>query len=217
MKKLIIIGSVFFVIQHVWAAENNQTPDLQFRIPLYVQYIPQQTNTMGSLGVAARVIFSDITVTNNGSAMFLAVGPLWQYGERGSVVEILGGARVNEDGYYDPLVNILVLDRSFTKLNLMADIAYFPREERRRLYGLFIADTPLTLGKYTMRYGLESENIISLTGKKDSFGIGPRIVFPLPLTKISPSLTGAFSVGYQYRNDRDFVRGYLSLTYKFGK
>lgn len=197
-------------------ARHDSSVDFQFRIPLHLQYIPEQTNAFGKFGIGAWVGFPDITATENESSHLLLAGPLWQYDNKGSWVEFLGGVRNNKDGFRDPLANIRWRDRSLGPLQITADLAYFPQMERRRLYSLVTADVPLPIYKYQMRCGVEAETIISFTGKADSYGAGPRLVFPIPLQRWSSHLTSSFAVAYQMRNDRDFVRCYLSLTYLFG-
>lgn len=200
------------------AGELANTPfDFQFRIPIHIQYVDIYNSELGNFGLAGWTIFSDITALKNETASLHVFGPLWQYDKNGSWLEVMGGFKRNDDGYNEPVFDIRLLDRNIPRVNLMAEIAYFPREERRRLYTWMAADTPISLGKYQIRLGIESENIFSCVGKKDSLGIGPRVVMPLPIEKISPSLSSSFTVTYQSRNDQDFLRCYLGLTYRFGR
>ncbi|OHA24944.1 MAG: hypothetical protein A3C79_03100 [Candidatus Taylorbacteria bacterium RIFCSPHIGHO2_02_FULL_45_28] len=202
--------------------QSAEKPDdslaFQLRIPIHLQFTGLHTNSLGSFGIAAWTIFSDVTEEDNNTANFNVIGSLWQYGERGSWLEVMGGYKRTEDGFNDPALDIRLFDRTVPKVNIAAEIAYFPREERRRLYTWLAMDIPISLRKYQARIGLESENIVSCSGRRDSLGIGPRLVLPLPfVSKISPALSSSLTTTYQYRNDRDFVRCYLGLTYKFGK
>lgn len=220
MKKLhLCLGTMLFLatVKADAGELGNTSFDFQFRSLFHIQYVDLHTNKLGSFGLAGWAIFSDVTAKNNETASFHVLGPLWQYGKKGSWFEVMGGLRRNEDGYNDPVVDLRLLDRTFSRINLMAELAYFPREERRRLYTWMAADTPIPLGRYQMRLGIESENIFSYSGQRDSWGIGPRLVFPIPLQKISPALSSSLAVAYQHRNDQDFLRCYLGLTCKLGR
>lgn len=196
----------------------EESPDFQLRVPVHLQYFGLHTNTAGNFGLAAWNIFADVTAPRNETATFSAFGPLWQYDTKGSWIEIMAGFRRNEDGYVDPALDIRLSDRTFRRLGLFAELAYFPKEERRRVYAYLAADTPVQLGSYAVRVGFESESILSLAGKHDSLGIGPRLVLPLPfVSRISPHLSSSISIGYQYRTDQDFVRCYVGCTYVFGR
>ncbi|MES2471041.1 MAG: hypothetical protein V4526_02305 [Patescibacteria group bacterium] len=201
------------------ASKPDQSLDVQARFPINIQYLNQNTNRFINAGATVRLIFPDVTAKDNETARLYLAGPLISYGKQGSTVELLGGERHNEDGFQDPIVNLRLLDRSLPRLYIGADLMLFPREERRRLYSLFTLETPLLIGSYQMRYGLESDNTFSFAGKEDSIGFGPRVVFPLPLQKISQHLTAALAVGYQVRSgsDPDFLRCYFTLTYRLGK
>ncbi|MEK9201111.1 MAG: hypothetical protein AAB909_04020 [Patescibacteria group bacterium] len=211
---LLLVG-----VTNTQAADKKETtPDFQLRLPVHIQYVGLYTNHVGRFGLAAWNIFSDVTHEDDPTATFSILGPLWQYDKKGSWFEIMGGVRRGEDGYVDPAIDIRLHDRTLSWIHITAELAYFPREERRRLYGYLAVDTPIRLGTYQMSVGFESENIISYSGKEDSFGIGPRLVLPIPwIKKISPSLSSSFTLAYQHRNDRDFVRCYLGCMYVFGK
>lgn len=218
MKKLYPYLTALFLYFMLLNAKGDENLDLQFRIPFHLQYSGLYTNSLGNFGLAAWNIFSDVTEKHNKGANFFATGPLWQYGEKGSWLEIMGGFKRNENGYNDPAIDIRLFDRTLPRLNLAAEISFFPRQERRRIYGWLAADTPIPFGGYQARVGLESEGVVSLIGKRDSFSIGPRIVLPLPfVSRISPHLSSSLTTTYQFRNDGDFVRCYLGFTYKFGK
>lgn len=195
----------------------EEAPDFQVRIPFHVQYPRIETNEWGSLGLAAWALFPDVTAKGNETSTLNVVGPMFTYGGRGSWIEVLGGFRANDNGYMDPIADLRFLDRSFTKVNIFGELGYFPRAELRRMYVLVGADIPIPLGKYEPRLGFESEDIISYAGKKDSLGIGPRVLLPLPLGKFIPGLSSSVALAYQFRNDRDFLRCYLGFTYTIGK
>ena len=125
----------------------------------------------------------------------------------------MGGCKRNEDGYLDPFINLRFLEKRIPHLNIGGDLEYYPGEKRERFYSLITADTPISLGKYSIRVGLESENIFSFSDKKDSLGVGPRIVLPIP-QKMLPFFTSSLTVGYQLRSDKDFLRCYITFTYQ---
>lgn len=221
MKTLVcLVTAMFLGVIRVQSAEkpSESSVAFQLRIPIHLQYTGLHTNNLGSFGIAAWTIFSDVTEKNNNTASFNVVGPLWQYDKKGSWLEVMSGYKRTEDGFSDPALDVRLFDRTLPKVNIAAEIAYFPREERRRIYTWLAADTPITLGNCQMRVGFESENILSCIRRKDSLGIGPRVVLPLPfVSKISPLLSSSIVTTYQHRNDRDFVRCYLGITYRFGK
>lgn len=218
MKKVTILAIFLALVETmspVYGEEmGNSGVDFQLRIPFHLQYVPESWNkNKGTeFGIAGWAILPDVMAKNNNTASFLVFGPLIKYGE-GNWVEIMGGSRINDDGYIDPLINLRFLEKRIPRLNVFGDVEYFPGEKRQRLYSLFSADTPLNLGKYVVRVGVESEDIFSFSGKKDSLGIGPRIVLPLP-KKMSPFLTSSLTIAYQCRSDRDFLRCYLTFTYQ---
>ncbi len=191
--------------------------DFQLRIPLHLQYSNIYSNNVGSFGIAAWNVFGDVTAHDRETATLSIAGPLWKYDNKGSWLEVMGGWRRSGDGYNEPVADLRFLDRTIRRLNIFGEVAYFPRVERRRFLTTLAIDTPIPLGSYKIRIGFESENIISCIGKPDSFGIGPRLVLPIPFNRISPSLSAALAMTYQYRNDRDFFRCYLGVTYAFGK
>jgi len=198
----------------IYAEEiGNSNVDFQLRIPFHAQYVPEswKVDDKTELGIAGWAVLPDVMARGNNTATLFACGPLLKYGD-GSWAEIMGGCKRNEDGYTDPFVNLRFLEKRISRLNIGGDLEYYPGEERRRFYSLLTADTPISLGKYSMRAGLESENIFFFSGKKDSFGVGPRIVFPIP-QKLSPHFAVALTIGYQHRTDRDFLRCYLVFTY----
>ena len=218
MKNLytVILSTMF--LQAIIMSDESKYFDFQLRIPLHLQYGDLYTNRLGKFGFSAWSIFSDVTDDNNRTANFNIAGPFVQYGQKGSWLEVMGGFKRTEDGYYDPAVDVRLLDKSLPRLNIRAELAYFPSESRRRFYAWIAMDTPVPIGKYQVLAGFESEDIVSYSGKNDSLGIGPRLVVPLPfVSKISPSLSSSITITYQFRNDRDFVRCYLGLSYVFGK
>ena len=211
---VILVCAALFRTAPATAAETQSEPDVQLRIPIHYQIPFSTTNDVWSrFSLAAWTVLSNITAKDNNAQSLLVGGLSYDYGAKGSWIELLGGAKLTQDGYRDPLVNVRFLDKSFTRLSLSGDLEYFPRLERGRFYALLAADTPIRLWEYTFRLGVESENIFSFSGKDDSLGIGPRVVFPLPI-KIHPSITATFTVGYEFRNDRDFVRGYFAINYR---
>jgi hypothetical protein len=211
-SRIFVILLLLTLDARVIGAEDGGT-DFQIRIPFHIQYPSIKTTTMGSFGLGAWTILPDVTATNNQAALFAVIGPLWQYDKKGSWVEIMGGSRRNEHGYKDQVIDLRLLDRTLTKINVITELAYFPRKERKRFYIYVAVDTPISLGKYKMRLGIESENVFSLSGKKDSLGIGPRLVLPIPLGNVSSSISSSFTATYERRNDRDFVRCYLGTTW----
>ncbi len=220
MKYLIsAIATILVVVHQSAAADKAENPDIQARFPLHIQYLGLKTNSLGDFGIGIWNIFLDTTAKNNETRSFNLIGPLWQYDKKGSWFEILGGCIRNEDGYNDPIVDLRILDRTLPRINLTSEVGYFPRKERERFYTFLAADTPVQLGEYQVRVGFETENILSFAGKEDSLGIGPRLVLPIApklLKRVSPGLSSSCTIAYQCRNDVDFLRLYVGVTYKFG-
>lgn len=192
---------------------GNSDIDFQLRIPFHLQYAPESwANEKMTFGIAGWAVLPDVMANGNNTASLFAGGPLLKYGN-GSWAEIMGGCKRNEDGYSDAFINLRFLEKIIPSLNIGGDLEYYPGQARRRFYCLLTADTPVALGKYSMRVGIESENIFSFSSKKDSFGIGPRVVLPIP-QKLLPNFTTSLTVGYEHRTDRDFLRCYLAFTYQ---
>lgn len=209
MRIALIIGLNSSCIK---AAELDSL-DVQVRIPLHVVWEPNEKAR--KIGFAFWNIFGDVAAPSDKMATLSIMGPRFEYGHKGSWVEFLGGARRTENGYVDPIIDVRFSDKSIEKFSISGEIGYFPRELSRRLYGFLAIDTPLTIGKYKMSYGVESENIISFAGKKDSLGIGPRLVLPMPMRLLPKGLSSSITVAFQHRTDKDFIRLYCGMTYKF--
>lgn len=211
-----LLALSFGTLSPLWAHSEDMPLDFQLRIPFHLQYLNIHTNRLGSFGLAAWTILSDVTAKNNETSTLSLIGPLWNYDQKGGWLEIMGGSKRNDDGYIDPVFDLRLLDRSLPRVNCAVELAYFPRQERERVYAWFAIDTPIRIRDYVPRLGIESENIFSLSGR-DSLGIGPRLTLPLPVNRISGKLSSALSMTWQYRNDQDFMRCYLGLACTLGK
>jgi len=73
-------------------------------------------------------------------------------------------------------------------------------------------ETPIRLGKMNFKIGAESENI-NFIGKKDSWGIGPKVSVPIPV-KFPGRLKVTIVTAYQFRNDKNFLRVYTLTTFQ---
>lgn len=183
--------------------------DFQIRMPLHLQYVPEGKK----IGLAAWVILPNAMSRNNHTQTLLLAGPLIEYGKE-NWVELMGGVMKNDDGFIDPLVDLRFLNKLGSRWTVSGELAYFPSAEKQRFYSFTVVETPVRVGKYGIRVGLESENIIYFNGKKVSIGIGPRIIFPIPEKWIKP-FKASIVVGYEFRNDRDFLRFYIPLSYRW--
>lgn len=198
----------YFVICSVAYGATDENPDLQLRMPFHLQLMPEERR----VGLGAWAVLPNVLAKGNQSALLTALGPLIEYDRKGSWIEFMGGSRLNDNGYVDPMLNVRLLDKNIPRVSLGADLEYFPREEQSRFYSLLSADTPVQIGPLSLRFGIESENIFSFSGKKDSLGVGPRIQYLLPLR--SAKFSAAVTASYEFRTDRDFARIYFGLTYR---
>jgi len=207
-KFMRISALVLLVLGWLIPALGQGGADFQVRIPLHLQAAKGNKK----IGFAGWFVLPDTTAHGNRFASLVVAGALYRYDKRGSWIEFMGGARFNENGYKDPLVNIRFLDSTLKRFNFFGDIGCFPRESRKRFYWFLSADTPVQVRKFKFRVGVESENI-HFPGRRDSLGLGPRTVVPLPL-KLPQSLKLSVVTAYQFRSDRDFLRLYATLLYR---
>lgn len=205
--KLICFVLALCVSTVAFAQENEL--DLQFRVPTHIQVKEE-----GGLGLASWAVFPDITTERNGKAMLLVSGILWQVDQK-FVAEMMAGGKVNQDGYVDPLINIRLFDAHMSKLGVSVEIQQTFRNDRLRFLWWVATDTPVALGKFKMKVGAETENIHFL-GKKDTWGIGPRVIVPLPL-HLPKFLRPVVMVTYQIHSDRNYVRVYTLTNVLFRK
>ena len=84
-------------------------------------------------------IFPDVTLEKNHATTLLVTGLVWQYDERGekgkdkSWVEFLAGARLNQNGYMDPILNLRFMDKRIPKFAISGEIQQSFRKDRRRI------------------------------------------------------------------------------------
>lgn len=195
------------------AKAGNEDADFQIRAFSHLQYLPGlRLNDDLQLGLAGWWIIRDITDENYSLANTAVAGPML-IDKDGNWVELMFG-RFKGKTKSDFVIDVRTYEQICPQLSVTGEIAYFPSEETERLYFFLVAETPVKVGGYTMRVGFESENIVSLCGKKDLFGIGPRVSFPLPVKGV-PGLNATLSIGYEFRNDRDFLRCYVGFNYRF--
>ena len=192
MKCFIYTLSVLILATSAVAKEG---PDFQMRVPTHIQRGEQ-------LGYAFWFILPDIAAEKEQNAFVVVGGVLLKREGGKGWIEVMGGARFNEDDYKDPLINVRFSDQH-TPVGIFGDLGYFPRKKRERGYWLVFVMLPISKRGPKPRVGLESENI-HYPNRPDSWGIGPRA--SLTLGKVSVALT------YQIRNDRDFVRLYANLN-----
>jgi hypothetical protein len=173
--------------------------DYQFRLLLH-----SQAPLAGDrFGLAGWWVLPDATVQNNHWRSLFVAG--WLDRQPRRWIELMGGALVHEGGRVEPVVNFRMNERGWPRAALIADLQYFPRADR--FYWWLGMDTPFSLRALRLRFGVESENV-TFANRKDSFGIGPRLVVAVPAVRSASIVTA-----YQFRNDRDFLRTYLLVNF----
>lgn len=172
--------------------------DYQLRLLLHKQH---ELGARG-WGIAGWWVLPDVTARPNRFRSLVLLGPLYRTPERW--VELMGGTLFRNDRDAETLVNVRFAERGIPGLIAIGDIEYYFND--RRLYWLLAGERRLlTWRGGALRGGVESENITFPDGRRDLFGIGPRVTLTLPAAL---TVTGA----YQFRNDRDFARAYILLT-----
>ena len=204
---------IVFVVLMLLASRTltaQEKPDLQLRFPTHIQSLSENGCELNIWGIGTWAVLPNVLAQGNNMATLLVSGLLWQP-DKANWFELMGGGRVNQDGYIDPILNIRFLVSVIPKVALLGEIQQSFRGERRRFLWWLAADTTTPLWK--VRAGVEMENI-NFWGKKDSYGLGPRVTIPIPI-KLPSGGKLAVAVTYQLRNDRDFVRMYTVTTFKF--
>ncbi len=193
-----------------WTQEGlaQSGPDYQLRIPAHFQLVTHgNEGTKGQFGLAGWAILPNVMAPNNHTAVLVVGGVLWRQSSGRSWIEFMGGNRLNQNGYVDPLVNIRFAHNHYQSFNLYGEMGHFFRVKERRSYVMIAVDAPLlAVGKSGLRVGVESENTY-FPAKPTSWGIGPRVVI-----KFSPKVS--LATAYQcFRTDRAFVRTYITATF----
>jgi len=196
---------LFALLCPATAVSGQEKPDFQVRIPVHIQVLLRApTEAKDRFGLAMWGILPDVTAEKNQMATVAVVGFLWQHDKK-NWVEFLAGARLNQNGYKDPILNIRALNNLIPGVTVSAEIQQSFRVARRRTLYWLAADMPTGLGK--LRAGVETENI-HFFGKNNSIGLGPRVALPLPW-KLPSGVKMSAAATYQFRNDKDFVRVYI--------
>ncbi len=198
-RTILVISLVVLLRPSVALGQDEGGTDYQFRLLLHKHAIGDGSK----FGLAGWWVVPDMTAEDNTFRSLVVGGLLYKQETRW--VEFMGGGLVHQDGFVDPLINVRISERSFERVTIFADLEYFFRRER--FYWWLGADTPIEIGKFKARIGIESENI-SFQNKPDSLGIGPRLIFPLPFYKKATLITA-----YEFRNDRNFLRHYLVINF----
>ncbi|MEK7071360.1 MAG: hypothetical protein AAB943_00285 [Patescibacteria group bacterium] len=182
----------------------GQNNPVQVRLPFHIQILPNaKAETNNRFGLALWGILPDVNAPKSPFTTLLVGGLVWRQGR--SWVEFMGGIRLNQNGYRDPILNIRALYNQIPNISVSAEVQQSFRVAKRRTVYSVAVDAPTGLWK--LRAGVESENI-HFFGKSNSLGLGPRVALPLP-GKLPSHVKMLFAATYQIRNDNNFVRAYL--------
>ncbi len=197
------------ILLSVTAFGQTSDVDFQLRIPTHIQVQGNPDSKDNRIGLAAWTVLPDVTAEKNHIAVLLVSGLLWQHKQ--NWLELMGGTRVNQNGYVDPLINVRFLNSGVSHVNISGDVMMFFREERRRFLWWLAIDTPIKVWK--LRAGMETENT-HFWNKSDLWGAGPRVVAPIPI-ELPPSIKISVVTAYHFHNTRNFVRVYAVTNLKF--
>lgn len=210
-RHFLILGILMSFTAQTGLAQSG--PDYQLRIPTHFQFVENGNEQGHAVGLAGWAIFPNVMADKGQGSFLFVAGALWRTNPSGSWIEFMVGNRFNRSGYTDPLVNIRFSNNHPKGVNLYGEAGYFFREIRKRSYALVAVDVPVPIGKSGLRLGIESENTHFPT-KPDSWGIGPRVVIPLPPVLFS-KMRFSVATAYQcFRTDRAFIRTYVTTTIK---
>jgi hypothetical protein len=118
MRKYVAIAFLLAAPLAAHGQNANSNPDFQLRIPVHIQ----RGNWAGW------IILPNVTAPDNNAAVLAVAGRLFRYGEngRGGWTEVMGGTRLNQDGYVDPLINLRLSEGRVPRVSIFADIQFFP-------------------------------------------------------------------------------------------
>ena len=204
---------LFALLCPATAVSGQEKPDFQVRIPIHAQIFggeETKTRAKDRFGFALWVVLPDVTAEKSHITTLLVGGLVLQH-EKKNWVEFLAGARLNQNGYRDPILNIRVLNNQISNITVSAEIQQSFRLAKRRTVYWVAVDMPTGLSK--LRAGVESENI-HFAGKNNSIGLGPRVALPLPW-KLLGGAKMSMATTYQFRNDKNFVRIYIITNLLF--
>ena len=191
---------------------GQEKPDFQLRLPTHVQIFTQaDSEAKDRFGLAVWGILPDVTLEKSRVTTLLVGGLVWQHNKK-NWVEVLGGVRLNQNGYKDPILNVRVLWNQVPRVAISGEIQQSFRMAKRRTVYWIAVDTPT--GIWKLRAGVETENI-HFFGKNNSLGAGPRVALPLPW-KLPNGVKVSAVATYQFRNDKNFVRVYVITNLSFG-
>ena len=144
MKSMFWLLVLAILPTSVFAQEG---PNPQVRIPVHIQVLLRApTEAKDRFGLAMWGILPDVTAEKNQMATVAVVGFLWQHDKK-NWVEFLAGARLNQNGYKDPILNIRALNNLIPGVTVSAEIQQSFRVARRRTLYWLAADMPTGLGK----------------------------------------------------------------------
>lgn len=208
MRTLLVVALSLSFASPLFAQDR---PDFQMRIPQHFQIAEREAST----GLAAWAILPDATAPANRWATLVLAGLLRQSKTKGrpNWLELMGGTRVNQNGFVDPMFNLRLLNNHIPHLTISGEIQQTFRAERRRFLWWLATDTPIGIG--LLRAGVETENI-TFFGKRTSLGVGPRLSLPLPL-RLPQSMKILVATTYQVRNDQNFLRLYIVTNFSAKK
>lgn len=194
---------LFFVVLLLFPLLSlaQTSADYQFRLLFHKQLIEDNNR----FGWAGWWVFPNMTAKNNTFRSLVIGGPMFQW-NKGWIEPMAGAAVHQNNGYFDPLINVRASFNPFTKLIFFADLEPYLRN--RRFYWFLSATTPVKIRGLNTYLGIETENITNRK-QKSSFGVGPRIGFQLPFFRKATLFTA-----YEFRNDGNWLRHYLVFNFK---
>ncbi|MBI4033975.1 MAG: hypothetical protein HY378_00290 [Candidatus Brennerbacteria bacterium] len=180
----------------LWCSRATaQGTDYQFRPLVHKQFTSEGGNGLGFWGIVP-------DATQNKPSKILLVGGLL-FKESENWLELMAGSFVKTDGALEPAVNVRASLRA-SRFLVYAEAMY--NLPKKRLIVPLAVTRRVSLGSVNLGLGLESETTIGNGG--DSWGLGPRIVVPIPFLK-----KASLATVYQWQSRQPFVRQYLLVSF----
>jgi len=221
MKKLAVLTCLVVFALGAGGAMADDV-DYQLRIMVHrlapVQpVVGDKENKKSGSGFAGWAIVPDVTARP--ARGLLVAGRGWRDQKGGDKknppthvrwVEVMGGSYFSKNGF-EPMLNA----RSFAKNprgDVYAETLYNFRTRRLLVSGSVTTPVPF-LSK--LRIGAETDLLAGgnekVKDRKPSFGIGPRVVVPVPFTHGRVALTTGFQL--RTRGQPPFIRSYLTINW----
>lgn len=191
-----IIQVLAFLLIPLIAIAEDKSTDYQFRLLLHGQYVVHN-----GIGIAGWSIDPNILNTKTPVGVVLA-GILWKQKMRWA--ELMAGTFINGEIPNDPLLDIRVSDTSNTMVHFFGEMRYSLKTDTL-LIGPNIVFPIYTIWDKAVSIGAESD--IFITKGKVQYGVGPRLVIPLPIQGWS------LATACQVSSNQDIFKSYLSYTF----